>query len=43
MAQSNGKVNESELIAALINQCDSLVEGSSTPKMSSTAPPPSCC
>ena len=27
MAQSNGKVNESELIAALINQCDSLVEG----------------
>ena len=27
MAQSNGKVNESELIAALINQADSLVDG----------------
>ena len=27
MAMSNGKVNESELIAALINQSDSLVEG----------------
>jgi len=27
MAMSNGKVNASELTAALINQCDSLVEG----------------
>ena len=27
MAQSSGKINETELTAALINQCDSLVEG----------------
>ena len=27
MAMSSGKINETELIAALINQCDSLVEG----------------
>ena len=27
MAQSNGKVNSSELIAALINRCDNLVDG----------------
>ena len=27
MAQSNGKINETELVAALINQCDTLVEG----------------
>ena len=27
MAQSNGKINETELVAALINQCDTLVDG----------------
>ena len=27
MAQSSGKINETELVAALINQCDTLVEG----------------
>ena len=27
MAQSSGKINETELVAALINQCDTLVDG----------------
>ena len=43
MAMSSGKVNQTELVAALISQKETLVEAFATPRDSLTDRPPSCC
>ena len=43
MSMSSGKVNSTELTAALINRCDNLVDGIHYAQEVMTAPAPFCC